>query len=151
MKKVLYFLLWGWPEGRNCWPVRRCNIITLISNLTILPTPTQLTYWGYAIVTRIAMSTLKATEELIPPTLKISDTSKHFVYHMAARKGAKVHKVASTKIGKRPIYKFFIAINGKYFPIRCMLDLGCTSFVISPEAVKVFGILVVKGKIPANA
>jgi len=49
-----------------------------------------------------------------------------------------------TKIGERPIYKFFIDFDGKYFPIRCMLDLGSTSFVISPETAKAFQIPVVK-------
>jgi hypothetical protein len=70
---------------------------------------------------------------------------------MAARKGAKVYKVALTKIGKRPIYKFFIDFDGKYFPLRCMLDLGSTSFVISPQAAKAYKIPVVKQEIPAKA
>lgn len=69
------------------------------------------------------MSQHKSTEELPPPIIQKPNTSRDFVYHMAARKGAKVYKVSPTKIGKRPIYKFFIDHDGKYFPLRCMLDL----------------------------
>jgi hypothetical protein len=69
---------------------------------------------------------------------------------MASRKGAKIYKVSPTKIGKRPIYKFFIDFNGKYCPLQCMLDLGSTSLVISPEATKAFQIAVVKRKSPAR-
>jgi len=46
------------------------------------------------------MSKQTATEELVPTTLKKPNTSKEFVYNMATRKGAKVYKVAPTKIGK---------------------------------------------------
>jgi hypothetical protein len=52
--------------------------------------------------------------------------------------------VSETKIGKRPFYRFFIDYEGEYFPLRCMLDLESTSFVISPEAAKTFLIPVVK-------
>jgi len=97
------------------------------------------------------MSKRKTDAELAPTNSKKSNTSKEYVYHMAARKGAKVYKVSPTKIGKRPIYKFFIDFNGKYFPLRCMLDLGSTSFVISPEATRAFQVPVVKRKIPAKA
>jgi hypothetical protein len=89
--------------------------------------------------------------ELAPPPSKKQITSRDYVYYMAARKGAKVYKVAPTKIGKRPIYKFFIDVEGKYFPLRCMLDLGSTSFVISLEATKAFKIPVIKRVIPARA
>jgi hypothetical protein len=57
---------------------------------------------------------------------------------MAARKGAKVYKVAPTKISTQPMYKVIIDFKGKYFPLRNMLDLGSTFFVISPEAAKAF-------------
>jgi len=93
----------------------------------------------------------KATQELAPSIPIKPKTSKDFVYHMAARKGAKVYKVSSTKIGKRPTYKFFIDNEGKYYPRRCMLDLGSTSFVISPDAAKAYRIPVVKRTIPAKA
>jgi hypothetical protein len=46
---------------------------------------------------------------------------------------------------------FFIDFDGKYFPLRCMLDLGSTSFVISPEAAKAFRVPVVTRTIPARA
>jgi len=97
------------------------------------------------------MSKRKADSELTPISSKKSNTSTDYVYHRAARKGAKVYKVAPTKIGEQPIYKFFIDINGKYFPLRCMLDLGSGSFVISPEATKVFKIPVVERIIPTKA
>jgi len=93
----------------------------------------------------------KATEELALPIPKKPNVSNDYVYHMAARKGAKVYKVSPTKIGKRPIFKFFIDFDGKYYPLRCMLDLGSTSFVISPQAAKAYKIPVVKREIPAKA
>jgi len=82
------------------------------------------------------MSKRKATEELTHQKTKKPNTSNDYVYHMAARKGARVYKVAPTKLGKRPIYKFFIYFDGKYFRLRCMLDCGSTPFVISPQAAK---------------
>jgi hypothetical protein len=98
------------------------------------------------------MSKREADSELAPTSLnKKPNTSKDYVYHMAARKGAKVYRVSSITIGKRPSYKFFIDFNGKYFPLRCMLDLGSTSFVISPDATKAFQIPVDKREIQARA
>ena len=63
----------------------------------------------------------------------------------------KLHKIPQTRIGKRPIYKFFIDYDdgtgiSKQFPVRAMLDLGSTSFTISPETAKVFKIPVVRRK-----
>jgi len=89
------------------------------------------------------MSKRKATSQL-DHLVKCNNTSKVFVYYLPARKTHKITKISPTKIGKRPIYKFFIDYNNKYFPLRCMLDLGSTSFVISPNAAKAFGIPVVK-------
>jgi hypothetical protein len=65
------------------------------------------------------------------------NSSTDFVYYQPATH-PKIHKVSATKIGKHPIYRFFIDYDGKYFPLRCMLDLEITSFDISPEAVKAF-------------
>jgi len=97
------------------------------------------------------MAKSKATEELALPIPKKPNVSNDYVYYMAARKEAKVYKVSPTKIGKRSIYKFFIDFDGKYYPLRCMLDLGSTSFVISPQAAKAYKIPVVKREIPARA
>jgi len=55
------------------------------------------------------------------------------------------------KIGKRPIYQFFSDYDGKYFTLRYMLDLGSTSFVISPEVAKAFAIPVVKRPKPIKS
>ena len=78
---------------------------------------------------------------------KRPNTSDDFVYYEVK----KLHKIPKTRIGKRPIYKFFIDYdNGtgtsKQFPIRAMLDLGSTSFTISPECAKAYGIPVIKRK-----
>lgn len=54
------------------------------------------------------------------------------------------------KIGKRPIYKFCIDIDGNDSPIRCELDQGRTWFVISPGAAKATPILVVSRTIPGR-
>jgi len=110
-----------------------------------------LTRCGYAIVEKIAMVKRKATEELALPILKKPNVSHDYVYYMAAKKEAKVYKVSPTKIGKRLIYKFFIDFNRIYYPLRCMLDLGSTSFVISPQAAKAYQIPVGKQEIPAKA
>jgi hypothetical protein len=77
-------------------------------------------------------------EDSIP---KRQNTSRDFVYYEVK----KLHKIPSTRIGKRPIYKFFIDYNdgtgiSKQFPVRAMLDLGSTSFTISPECAKAFKI-----------
>jgi len=88
------------------------------------------------------MAKRKAPEPLERYPKKII-TSTDFVYYRPALH-PKIRKVTATKIGKRPIYRFFIDYEGKYFPLRCMLDLGSTSFVISPEAAKAFSIPVVR-------
>jgi len=93
------------------------------------------------------MSKRKASNELCSSTPKKSNISKDYVFYNAVNKHNSkplLQKVTPTKIGERPIYKFFIDFDGKYFPIRCMLDLGSTSFVISPETAKAFQIPVVK-------
>jgi len=87
------------------------------------------------------MSKRQASEPL-PGIAKKQNTSNDFVYYQSASH-PKVKKVSATKVVKRPIYRFFIDYDGKYFPLRCMLDLGSTSFVISPEAAKAFVIPVI--------
>jgi hypothetical protein len=89
------------------------------------------------------MSKRKATSQL-DHQVKRNNTSNDFVYYLPVRKTHKITKISPTKIGKRPIYKFFIDHDNKYYPLRCMLDLGSTSFVISPNAAKAFKIPVVK-------
>jgi len=86
----------------------------------------------------------RKAEQLLNPSVKKSNTSTDFVFYESARKDRKIRKISATKIGKQPIYRFFLDFDGKYFPLRCMLDLGSTSFVISPEAAKAFRIPVVK-------
>jgi len=108
-----------------------------------------LTHCGYAIVERIAMSICIASELLERKPTKLN-SSTDFVYYQPAR-FPKIRKVSQTKIGKRPMYRFFIDHNGKYFLFRCMLDLGSTSFVISPEASKAFSIPVVKRPRPIKS
>jgi len=95
------------------------------------------------------MSKRKASEPLQRFPKKIN-ASTDYVYYQSALH-PKIKKVSATKIGKRPIYRFFIDFEGKYFPLRCMLDLGSTSFVISPEAAKAFSIPVVTRQKPVKA
>jgi len=97
----------------------------------------------------IVMSKRKASEPLLGSPKK-QNTSSDFVYYQPASH-AKIKKVSATRVAKRPIYRFFIDYDGKYFPLRCMLDLGSTSFVISPEAAKAFSIAVVSRAKPAKA
>jgi len=106
---------------------------------------------GHVIVKSITMSKCKATTELNSNNIKKQNLSTDYVFYNSAKKTGKVYKISPTKIGKRPIYKFFIDVAGKYFPIGCMLDLRSTSFVLSPEAAKVFQIPVVRRKIPGKA
>src|SRR5258708_5540007 len=89
------------------------------------------------------MSKRNAFDQLDHP-VKRNNTSKDFVFYQSARKNHKISKIFPTKIGKWPIYQFFIDYDTKYYPLRCMLDLGSTSFVISPNAAKAFKIPVVK-------
>jgi hypothetical protein len=87
-----------------------------------------------------------------PPTqedssLKRPDTFDDFVYYEVKKQ----YKILSTRIGKRPIYKFFIDYDdgtgtSKQFPARAMLYVGSTSFTISPECAKVYKIPLVQRK-----
>jgi hypothetical protein len=91
------------------------------------------------------MSKRKALEPMLMHLKKIN-TSTDFVYYQSG-KPRNIRNVSSTKIGKRPIYQFFIEYHTPYFPLRCMLDLGSNSFVISPEAEEAFPIPVIKRNI----
>jgi hypothetical protein len=51
----------------------------------------------------------------------------------------------------RPVYRIFIDYDGKYFPLRCMLDVGITSHVISPEAAKALSIPVIRRPRPIKS
>lgn len=51
--------------------------------------------------------------------------------------------ISPTIIGNSPIYQFFIDYDNRHYQLRCMLDLGSTRFVISPNAGKAFKIIVV--------
>jgi hypothetical protein len=55
------------------------------------------------------------------------------------------------RLARDQYINFFIDFEGKYFPLRCILDLGSTSFVISPEAAKAFSIPVIKRTLPVNS
>jgi len=94
------------------------------------------------------MAKRKASELLERHPKKIN-TSTDFVHYQPALH-PKIQKVSATRVGKRPIYRFFIDYEGKQFPLRCMLDNGSTSFVISPEAAKAFSIPVVKRTRPVQ-
>jgi hypothetical protein len=93
-----------------------------------------------------------ATKCKEPPTREDSfskwpDTSDDFVYYEVM----KLHIIPSTRIGKRPIYKFFIDYDdgtgtSRQFPVWAILDLGSTSFTISPECAKVFKMPLVQRK-----
>jgi len=97
----------------------------------------------------IAMSKRKASEPLGRQSKKLN-TSTDFVYYQPALH-SKIRIVLSTKVGKRPLYRFFIGHDGKYFPLRCKLDLGSTSFVISPDAAKAFSIPVIQRPKPIKS
>jgi hypothetical protein len=88
----------------------------------------------------------KASEPLerLPKNI---NTSTDFVYYQPAL-NPNICKVSSTKVWKRPTYRFFIDDDSKYFPLRCILDIGSTLFVISPEAAKAFSIPVIKKSHP---
>jgi len=88
------------------------------------------------------MAKRKASEPLERKSKKINSCTD-FVYYQPALH-PNIRKLSATKIGKRPIYRLFIEYNGKYFPTRCMLDWGSTSFVLSAQVAKVFSIPVVQ-------
>ena len=111
-----------------------------------LYSPTQLvlsTHCGRAIVGRIAMTKRKATEQL-DHTAKKPNTSPDFVFYESYQAINKIREISHTKIGKRAIFRFLLDLDNQFSPLRCMLDLGSTSIVISPEAAKTFKIPVVK-------
>ena len=114
----------------------------IIKTISIL-----LTRCGHDIVERMTMSKRKASDELCSQTLKKPNKSQDYIFYNAVNKHNNkplLQKVTPRKIGERPIYKFFLDFEGKYFRIRCILDLGSTSFITSPEAAKAFQIPVVK-------
>jgi hypothetical protein len=82
------------------------------------------------------MAKHKASEPLERHPKKINASTDYVFYQPILN--PKIRKISATKMGKRTIYRFFIDCDGKYFPLRCMLDLGSTSFVVSLEAAKVF-------------
>jgi hypothetical protein len=99
------------------------------------------------------MSKRKATTELSSNMSKKFNTSQDYVFYNAINKHNdknSIQKISPTKVGKRPIYKFLIDFDGNYSPLKCMLDLSRTSFVISPEATKAFKIPVVRRNIPTR-
>jgi len=118
-------------------------------NITQETKISTLTRCGYTIVERIVMSKRTALEPL-SRTPEKPNTSTDFVYYQPASH-PKIKKISATRVGKRPVYRFVIDYDGKYFPLRCMLDLGSTSFVISPEAARAFLIPVVSRPKPAKA
>jgi len=65
------------------------------------PTPPQLTHCGHIIVETITMNIRKATEDLSSLSPSKPNTSKDYVYYMAGRQGAKLDRVALTKVGKQ--------------------------------------------------
>lgn len=112
-------------------------------------TSPTLTRCGYPIVERIAMSKRKGSVALLRQPKKLNSSTDFVSYQSASSQ--KIRTVSANKVGKRPIYRFFIDYGGQYFPLRCMLDLGSMSFVISPEAAKAFSIPVVKRTKPVEA
>jgi len=107
-----------------CWSVRKYHTTKHYEILHLTFTPylytlplhrTLLTRCGYAIVERIAMSKPKVTDDLLSPINKRSNTSHDYVFYTSASK-RKLKIVSPTKVGKRPIYKFFIEFEGTYFP-----------------------------------
>jgi hypothetical protein len=95
---------------------------------------TTLTCGGYANVKRIAISKCKATDHLHEGAKKYTNSSDYVLKEAARIPGHKLKTILLTIIGKRPIYKWFINHDNCYYPLRCMLDLGSTSFIISPNA-----------------
>jgi hypothetical protein len=92
------------------------------------------------------MAKRKASEPLERYPKKVN-TSTNFVYYQPALH-PKIQKISATKIGKRPIYRYFIDYDGRQFALRCMFDNGNTSLVISPEAAKAYAVPVVKRPTP---
>jgi hypothetical protein len=96
------------------------------------------------------MSNRKSSEVLIMQPKK-TNNSTDFVYYQSATTNKKIRKVLAKEIGKGPIYRFFIEYDNQYCPLRCMLDLGSTLFVISPEVAKAFSVTVVKREKPIKS
>jgi len=134
--------------GRSKRPARKgIQLYTNTSSINYI-TKESSTRCGCAIVERIAMAKRKASEPLQRFPKKINSSTDYVYYQQVLH--PKIQKVSATKIGQRPIYRFFIDYEGKYFPLCCLLDLGSTSFVISPEATKAFSIPVVKRQKPVK-
>jgi len=98
---------------------------------------------SYAIVKRIAMSKWKATDP-VGHTTKKPNTFTDFHFYEPIRENGKIRKVSATKVGKQPLCKFIVDFDNWYFPLRCMLIQGCTSFILFLQAATAFKIPAVK-------
>jgi len=50
-------------------------------------------------------------EQLFYPTVKKPNTSTDFVFYEPARKNKKMQTISAAKVGKQPIYRFFLDFN----------------------------------------
>jgi len=76
--------------------------------------------------------------------VKKPTTPTDYVFYESYCKDKKIKKISATKIGKRPIYRFCIGFDIRYYPLGCMLDFRSTLFVISSEAAHAFKMPVIK-------
>jgi len=97
---------------------------------------------GRTMVERIARAKRRHSEPLRRQRNKFNSSTDFVQCQPATLK--EIQKVCATRIGKRLIYRFFNQCKIQYFPLTCLLDVGSTSFVISPEAAKAFSIPVIK-------
>jgi hypothetical protein len=85
------------------------------------------------------MSKRKGFEPLVRNSKRPNISTDCIFFHTIS-KDKKIHQVAAMKIGKKPIYRSFVDYNNQYYPVRCIPNLGFTSFVISSEATIAFQI-----------
>jgi hypothetical protein len=89
------------------------------------------------------MAQYKATD-LLDHSTKQCNISTDYVYCESANNlGKRIQTVSPMMIGMHPIHRCFIDDGNQHFPLRWMLNLGTTCFVISPYTAKGFKIPVV--------
>jgi hypothetical protein len=97
------------------------------------------------------MSKHKSSDNLWSSVNKKSNTSTDYVFYSSVKTRKKRSLVSPNTMGKRSRYKFFSELEGKFSPLRCMVEPGRPAFVISPEATRAFQVPVVKRILPGKA
>jgi len=108
-----------------------------------------MTHCCHAVLESMVMFEYKATEWIPCQLSKNPITGQDYVFYTATKKTSKIQQFLPPMVWKQPLCMLFGDFNCLQCPIRCMLDLESTTFVISQNFTKAFhitaGALVIRG------